>query len=184
MKKAAIELSLNFLVVIVISLVIFSFGVGFIYNIMSNSEDLKRMTIDDIDDRISALMCPSSEKVCVEKDSLTLGPGDLKIFTIKILNVDNQPGEFLIKVDQGIYISEDKSTLEPDDPNIDSLTVLPEQRIENIPMNEDRSLGIGFEIPNSVKSGTYVYNLNIYKGSSEQAANQYDRTHKLYIKVV
>ena len=65
LNKRGIELSLNFLVVLIISIVIFGFGVKFIYNLSSQATDLQQLTIGDLDERIGNLACEGSDRVCV-----------------------------------------------------------------------------------------------------------------------
>ena len=91
MKKAAIELSMNFLVVILLSLVIFGFGINFIYTIMNNSNEISELTLSEIDERIASLMCSDTQRVCIEKDTLRLEPDKIKIFTVKIINIQQGP---------------------------------------------------------------------------------------------
>ena len=167
-KKSAIQLSVNFLVIIIISMVVFTFGISFIYNIMRGAESLKDMTLGDIDQRISELMCGTNEKICIEKDTFYLEPKDLKIFTIKILNIEPsvEKLEFLISVKNGSYIDSDNNILEPGE-YTNNIIVMPESRLPKT----------------GVEPGTYIFNLKVYKGSNEFEENLYDRIHKLYIKV-
>ncbi|MCK5283066.1 MAG: hypothetical protein KAK00_06660 [Nanoarchaeota archaeon] len=184
-KKSAIQLSVNFLVIIIISMVVFTFGISFIYNIMRGAESLKDMTLGDIDQRISELMCGTNEKICIEKDTFYLEPKDLKIFTIKILNIEPsvEKLEFLISVKNGSYIDSDNNILEPGE-YTNNIIVMPESRVEEIRQNEAKHIGVGFQLPKTgVEPGTYIFNLKVYKGSNEFEENLYDRIHKLYIKV-
>ena len=65
-KKAAVELSLNFLVVLIISIVLFGFGVIFIRNLFSQATDLRDLTLEELDDRIADLICEGTDRVCIE----------------------------------------------------------------------------------------------------------------------
>ena len=84
-KKAALQLSMNFIVTIIIAIVIFGFGVRFVYNILSGSETLKDLTLEQIDNQISELMCSSTEMICLEKDRIEVRPGKVAIIGVKIL---------------------------------------------------------------------------------------------------
>ncbi|MBR9699748.1 hypothetical protein GOV09_04795 [Candidatus Woesearchaeota archaeon] len=181
MKKAAIELSLNFIVTIIISLVILSFGIIFIYNILGSAQELRDLTLDDIDQRIAELSCSSDEKVCIINDRVILEPKKFEIVGVKVLNMEGD-GNFLVKLDKGIYITPDNlQKIGPTELLYENnIEVMPWKREEMIRQNDEKTFGFGFELVPGTRSGTYVYDLKVYR---QPDPNQYDRTHKIYITV-
>ncbi len=180
-RRAAIELSVNFLVILVISLAIFGFGITYLYKIFKGSEELKALTIEDIDRQIAALSCDNTQKICVDRSTIELSPNTIHIASIKILNID--PGDrFRIRIEKGMYVAPDNTAINPSDSAYQNqITAVPAEREVTIAMNEAQTLGIAFEYK-AAKKGTYVFNANVYKilGATEQ---QYDRTQKIYITV-
>ena len=87
LNKRAIELSLNFIIIIIISIVIFGFGVRFIYNLSSQANELRDLTFDDLDKKIGNLVCEGSERVCIGIDRKTIDKGKFDVFGAKILNI-------------------------------------------------------------------------------------------------
>ncbi len=72
MNKKAIQLSINFIVMLIIAIVIFAFGINFIYNLLSSAEEMKDITLEDIDNRISNLMCGANKIICLDKDIINI----------------------------------------------------------------------------------------------------------------
>src|SRR3989338_437711 len=87
--KKGIELSLNFLVTIIIAITIFMFGVKFIYTLTSEATNLESMTTDELDRKIGELLCDSTERVCIGIDKKTIQKGKLDVFGIKITNINS-----------------------------------------------------------------------------------------------
>jgi hypothetical protein len=49
MDKRAIELSLNFIVILIISIIIFGFGIRFISKLSSQATELQELTISELE---------------------------------------------------------------------------------------------------------------------------------------
>src|SRR3989338_10725537 len=86
-NKKAIELSLNFMVILIISIIIFGFGIRFISKLSSEAIDLTEITIDDLDERISDVVCEGSDRVCIGRERMTIRKKEVDIFGLKILNI-------------------------------------------------------------------------------------------------
>ena len=177
--KKAIELSLNFLVTIIIALVIFGFGIKFIYDIATKSENLKDMTLDQIDKKIEGLVCESTDRVCIVPTRRVIKRGNVGFFGMKIVNVisDAESNEFFfgdIRVSR--MVRKDKT--ETEDPNIlDKIDFKHRVSVE-IKKNEERDIGIGVEVDREAPSGTYVVDIEI-----EDALNEYGGIYKIYVEV-
>jgi hypothetical protein len=178
-KKAAIELSINFIVVLIISLAIFTFGVAFVYNIFRNASELKQITLEDIDRQIAELNCDSSEKVCLDKDTLNLQRGKFGVITVKVINILTKMPKlnFEIKIDPKMHINPDEttSTTFP----VDKIMVKPPKRSMIINSNDGGSVAFGFEVQKDAPSGTYVFDLKVTTPQNQL----YDNIHKIYVKV-
>jgi len=152
MNRKGIELSMNFLVIIILSLVVFGFGVKFIYDIGAQATKLESMTAQQLDERIESLLC-ESEKVCLGVDTKTMKRGDVAIFGMKIINIlDERPFYINITPSPGNVIPTDdiRNTIfyKPDD-----------WRLINLNRNEERNIGIGVEVQKDAVSGTYIFDV-------------------------
>ena len=148
-KKAAIELSANFLVVIILSIVIVGFSVYILTTMVSKAKELGSMTQEDLDQRIESLQC--SGIVCTAINYKQIERGKFDTFGVKVFNTGMTPGElFTIKVSQA-------------SPASPQLNWQPKDYQFNIQQNDEARIGIGIEVPKNTTSGTYIFNVNITK---------------------
>ena len=179
------ELSLNFIVVLTISLIVFGFGVKFITDLFLKATDLSQMTSIQLDDQIRELVCGGSERVCIDMDRKTIPKKEFYVFTLKITNILEPPAgkdklHYIITVSSPLgELGYDKNK----QPIISSisfggLTINPKVRDVYIAQNEDAFVGIGVQVPSNAISGTYVLNVKI----ETESGNQYS-LQKLYVDV-
>ncbi|MBI2658857.1 hypothetical protein HYX05_02015 [Candidatus Woesearchaeota archaeon] len=173
--KKAIELSLNFIVILVISIIIFGFGVRFISKLSSQATELQEITTAELDERIGNLVCEGSDRVCIGIDRKTIRRTKFDIFGLKIVNIlESQNFDIIVErpVPSGYTITKEEIPT-------DSLIWNPKERSVFIEKNEEKSLGIGVQVPANIVSGTYIFNVRI------QAANgdPYSNIQKLYVDV-
>ena len=178
LNKKGIELSINFLVTLILAITIFSFGIIFARNLMGGAEELTSMTESDLDKRIGDLLCSGNERVCYGIRDLTIRRGDFDIFGVRILNVLNTADKntFKLTVTRRGYIPKGQKTINPS-PDV-QLTVIPETREESIPNNEEDTFGIGIEVPRNALPGRYILDVSVTYDSN----NEYD-FNKLYVTV-
>jgi|TARA_B100001971_G_C18099308_1_gene487914 hypothetical protein len=154
--KKGIELSVNFLVIIIIAIVVFFFGARFIYNLASEATELGKLTLDELDTRIGDLICEGSEKVCLGINRKVIERGKLDIFELKMMNI-------LKKQDFDIFVSKSGGFTGTGNPiAANNLLIFPESRnIPNLERNSEKNLGIGIEVPKDAVSGTYIFDVSI-----------------------
>ncbi len=97
-RKAGIELSINFIVMLIIAIVVFSFGVKFVYDIVTEADDLASITQSQLEQKMESIMCDSSQRVCIGRTTKEVRPGRVDIFTLGILNTYNTKTTFNIQV--------------------------------------------------------------------------------------
>jgi len=176
-NKKGFELSINFIVILIISIVVFGFGIKFAYDIMSQAEELKDITLKDIEANLESIICDSSERICVGTSTREIRPNKIGFFTVGILNTYPDRKDFYIDVEESdseeisqigkkYWMLENELTIEP---------------------NEQQKVGIAVQVPGGTKKGTYV--LNVYVCSDESISceknsdNRYGTTQKLYVVV-
>lgn len=177
--KKGIELSINFLVTIVIALTIFGFGVKFIYNLASEATELESLTTSELDKRIGDLLCESTDKICIGKDKKIIRKGDFDIFGIKLINIRDVTN-FKITIKRP-----NPSGYTPSNNPIfgDELKWNPESRTERLEREEERELGLGISIPKTAISGTYIFDVNVSYDAGLGNFESYGGLHKLYVEV-
>lgn len=176
--KKGIELSLNFIVVLIISLVVFGFGISFISNLSSKASDLQELTISELDDRIGDLICEGSERVCVGIDRKTIKKTSFDLFGIKIINIlDSQNFDITVTRPTPSGYTRNKAEIQSD--GLISNPPLNRGRTINIEKNEEKTIGIGIQVPGNAQPGTYIFNVEIKTSDGKL----YSPIQKLYVDV-
>ncbi|MBI3027335.1 hypothetical protein HYY70_04420 [Candidatus Woesearchaeota archaeon] len=173
-SKKAVELSLNFIVILIISIVIFGFGVRFIAMLSSQATELQELTISELDERIGSLVCEGSDRVCVGIDRKPIKRTKFDIFGVRVLNVlDTQNFDIIVTRPSPSAYTKNKQELLSDE-----LVWNPKLRSILIEKNEEKSIGIGVQVPANAISGTYIFDVTI-----QTADGLYSPVQKLYVDV-
>lgn len=187
LNKKAIELSLNFIIIIIISITLFIFGVRFISQLSSQALELQKLTFDDLDARIANFACEGSDRVCIGADRKTIPRGKFDVFGIKILNVldpsTGQGQEFEVTITAPLLNFVPKNTpslLTTPSVNLD---IKPSTRNVFIKKNEEKEIGIGIEVPKTAESGTYIFNVQIRTEINTIFSPYTSAPLKLYVEV-
>jgi hypothetical protein len=149
MNKRGITLSVNFLVVIILALVILGFSVYFLMSVVSGAKGLADVTQDDLDKKIESIQCEGL--VCVPVNYKQINAGKFDIFGVRVYN-DGERRDFELKVDAyktvpGIFYQPTNLTF-------------------NLRANEEKRIGIGFEVSKGTPAGIYIFNVRVYKANN------------------
>lgn len=176
LNKKAMELSLNFIVIIIISIIIFGFGIRFISNLSSEAVKIQDIAIDDLDERISNVVCEGSDRVCIGNERMPIRRKELGVFGLKILNVlDSQEFEVTVTPSNPLGYKKDNTPI-----TNPPLLVNPPSRNVYIGKNEEAKVAIGVQVPPNAASGTYILNVDI---KLKQTGELYSTVQKLYVDV-
>lgn len=158
-----------------ISILIFGFGVRFISQLISQANDLRDLTLSELDERIGNLVCEGSDRVCVGIDTKTIKRKDFDIFGLKIVNIlDSQNFDIIASRPTPSGYTKNKIEIYND-----NLILVPETRSVFIDKNEEVVIGIGVQVPANAVSGTYIFNVDILT----QDGKPYSNVQKLYVEV-
>ena len=175
--KKGIELSINFIVIIVIALVIFMFGVNFIYDLAKEATNLESVTINDLNRRIGELLCEGSDRVCIGIEKKSIPKGEYDIFGVKILNILDS-GDFQVTITPSGYTTNSQPVVS--DPEILNKIKVKHREDIFIDKFEDTTLGIGVEVEKDAPSGTYILDVNVLYIPDN---TEYAGLQKLYVDV-
>jgi len=151
-NKKGIELAVNFLVVIILGIAMFSLALGLLYQIVDQTEDIRDKTLDQLDSEISFMACSRSEQVCLQENRLTIERGKVNNLGVKILNVNTAKTYFKMSLN-----APTATTLNPDE--IYNLPEVP--RLIDIDGQKDFTAGMSFQVGKDTMSGQYVYSMTI-----------------------
>lgn len=168
-SKKGIELSINFLVTIIIAITIFMFGMKFIYNLAGEATEIEGLTTEQLDMRIGELLCESTERVCIGIDKKKILRGKFAVFGVKILNIQ-EGSNFEININPAIPAGYTRNN----DPIPTSGIKMKYRDSFFIKRNGEEDVGIGVEVPKDTPAGTYIFNVIVLP---------YNSLHKLYVEV-
>lgn len=157
-KKASIELSVSFLVKLILAIVVFGFGMTIVRNVFSSagSGELTQNVDAEVEQQIKILM-DTGEKVIMYPEEMTTSRNKVVVFGLGILNIleKPQPTEFSVQVQCYEYV--DRSGKSSDcTENMDHWTFdsFPPVSLKN---NEDTTVSVPI-LPSDAEKGTYIYN--------------------------
>ena len=205
MKKGAIELSMNFLIVLIISIVIFAMGIYLTHRFFAASEAKVLVMDDQMQQEIEAIM-DQGEKVGIPFDRKTIGNKETGTFGVGILNyIDALPRVFDVYVtfnkayDGNTFLCDTTSEVSCGNPSswIFSSQPIVSGKVltKTLQKYEKYNFKIGFNVKNARK-GTYIFDLNVVCQHCVDTANPigtlnnadpddtaYGGPQKLYVEV-
>ena len=174
MKKGAIGLSINTLVIIIISIVILSGGVGLLYKFVGGSEEIK----EQLDARTSAelerLLVNQGQRVALPLHKAVVPRGESHVFGLGIMNIGE--GEvFRVEITTATKVD-----LEGNDLQVEVIDwVLYDNGEKNILEGESRKETIMVSVPEGAPLGIYSFNARVYSEDGER----YGQTQKFHVTV-
>ena len=174
-NKKAIALSINMLVVIILAVVIFSFGVAFLYSTVSRAFQLKGAVDEDLDRQMETILC--DKPVCLSSNYKKINRGEFEIIGLRIYNTYSEETTFTITAERKGAFDKDGGEVEEGDLFITLGSEITIREI-TIPTRSERDIGIGVEVPKRIESATYVYNINV-----EANGNIYPPPQQIRIEV-
>lgn len=167
LNKKGIELAVNFLVVLIISVVLFAAGVAIIFKRYYHVSTIHPGAYDPCVD--------TSEKVCLSQDTFSLQPKELKTVNVHIKNVVGVKIVFNVSLKRNL--GKDQSNA-PHDDNF-NLTIVPLHQQLQINNNDEQEIMIGVRNDFGLKRGLYIVDLNVYLPDGQN----YDSTHKITVSI-
>lgn len=197
MKKRGMEMSINFLIAIILAIVIFGFGIYFANMLFGAAEEKQKEVSAQVKEQITGLL-HSGEKVAIPVTRLKINPGKSDVFGIGILNVDETNNEFYVTIDIGPAYDMDGNEIFAGklDKDRDILFRVQGGEPVTIGVNKEEVFSVGISIPQNIAPGTHL--LNIYvcldgannfnsglgcDGNLDQGKLYDNSVHKVYIEV-
>ena len=185
-KKGGIELSINFIVIMIFSIVILVFGITLARNMFSKAADTQQ-EIDAKTQRQIASLLSGGSRVALPISSAELSPSQSESFGLGIVNTLGDTYKFHIFVEENY-----------DSYNDPSLDILPKgEKVVSIKNNERYSQSVSVRVKGGVPEGAYVVDVEVcYEDADAIAAGairsckgsssplfRYATMRKIYINV-
>ena len=207
-KKAAIELSVSFIIVLIISIVIFSMGIYLANKFFSHGQGMI-FTFDERTMQEIENLLDDGSRVVIPFNNKVIHNGESDTFGIGVLNIGNSDKPYF-----KIRIKWTKAVLDDDTictPGPDYTTTMkgdcssvnpgywlqttegftyedfPNQGVDinrKIEVNEKAKFLAGFNVKGA-KPGTYIFDVKVTNGEvpEESLYHNYDSIHKIYVNV-
>tara|TARA_Y100000034_G_scaffold24312_2_gene28331 strand:+ start:4323 stop:4889 length:567 start_codon:yes stop_codon:yes gene_type:complete len=153
-NKKAIEISINFIVILVLAIFVFSLSVWFITSVMKTSVELHEKSSADLDAQIGYLNCGTTP-VCLNMDELELSRGEDDAFGLRLYNYKDEDITIQVTVDMDDQVL---SKALPKD-NFKVLFGIEHgkfKRVVHLKRNEEKPVGIGIIANDDAPSGKYL----------------------------
>ena len=177
-NKKAIELALNFIVVLIIAIVVFGMGIWMTATIYKKTKDLTGIV--DQQTRDELIRALSSDKVSIVYNREEVRVGKYHTFWMGLKNVEDEK-DFYVSVRQPPkYLATDET--EGTYPG--SLEILPlpgQPKKYHLKANDLVLVPIVVTVKGNGKSGTYILTVDVKKLSP--GGDIYGTTQKVYVKV-
>ena len=195
MNKKAIQLSVNFIVMLIISIIIFSMGIYFAKRIFSRGEEL-RLIFDERTEAEIARLLDDGSKVAIPFTKKTIHNGGFDTFGIGILNtIDFEKFNLHVYFNKAYDLNGnllcDKTN--PDDcKNPQNWLKASEGTTTSygivitteIPKYHQKKFLVGIDVDKNAPKGVYIFDVNVtYEDSAVSKWKDYDSIHKLYVEV-
>lgn len=187
-KKAAIELSVNFLVIMLISIIIIILGFVLVNRVISSGTNEMFKVDDRLRAQIEDLLIRENRLVAIPivEKSIDRGRGDF--FGIGVMNLELYPQNFSVNVTFDKAFNRRTGSELTGTSNINDWIVL--EDMVKIQARERYVFSVGFQVPRNVQDGLYIFNVsitnstNIPESHCENHLNCYDKSiHKLYLLI-
>ncbi|SRR3989344_845108 len=178
-KKGAIGISVEMLVVIIISLVVLSAGITLLYKFMAGAEDLRVQLDQRTTDEIQRLLIDEGKRVALPLHVTDLYPGESHIFGLGILNIDATQEDFYLNIQLDKAVDSARNDLSSQ-VQADKWSLYNTEKMV-IPRGAHRQEPIFVTIPAATPKGTYIFNVNVFNDADK--TQQYYNTMNFIINV-
>ena len=180
MNKKAIELSVNFLVIILIAMSVFGMGLRMTYQLVTKAEEI-RTDVDESTQREIEEALTTGEIVSIPLNHKKTKSGKSVVFGLGIFNSESTQS-FTIEMDFEKAFNNNKEEIT----NIvtESEWIQTNFGPFNINKNENRVIGLPIRVPKKsggqrTPSGTYIFKVEV----SKENGNRYGNIQKAYVEL-
>ncbi len=193
-SRKSMELSINFIVVMIISIVVFALGIFFVKQIYTYATKTTEDTAGQFDLQVQNLLCDARDIVCIPKDSVEFGKEKNPYYGVVITYVGSATEqEFVLKVSPKKYVSGTNSETDISTDGTKANWIKISSGTFTIKNNGVAKKKIALT-PTSAQSGTYIFDVRVCKLISDPCSvdssppdgiydDQYGPTQKIYLYV-
>ena len=161
--KGAIELSVNMLVVIILSMVIFAGGVALLYKFIGGASDVQKDLEQRTREELERLLIDEGKQVALPLQSAVLHAGEQKIFGLGILNIGEE-SQFHVEIKLSKYIDTEKQVQTENFEEIyPNSWFLYNRAPFPLEQNEAHTESILVDVSDTAPKGQYIFTVEVKK---------------------
>src|SRR3989338_4247202 len=166
MNKRGIELSVNFLVMLILSLIVFMFGLYLVYQFFGTAVDLQTQLDEQTEKELQAMLI-SGERVALPKTQVNLQRGKSYTFGLGILNTLGAEKEFSVNIIEGQAYQGASSIT-------NGLDTIP-AKTYSIKNTEQRLLAIPVRVNQDAQIGTHTLDVRVCYANSVDSSTHFNQ---------
>ena len=163
MNKKGFELSINFIVMLVLAIAVFGFGLYFAKQLFSQGEQIKAQLDKNTESDIEELLS-RGETVAIPISAKTVDSGDLAIFGLGIMNVRGEQETFSVAITCTKALDRRDNDIVPDP--CPAVKILPASSSVTLSNNERKVIPIAV-VTKDQPIGTYLFKVQIAVGGED-----------------
>ena len=177
-KKGALELSVNMLVTVIISLVVLAGGITLLYKLLGGAGEIQSTLDKQTQEELERLLVDQGRQVVLPYHSATIERGKNHVFGLGILNIGERK-EFQVVVSLVKVVDKD---------NQDITATIERAAVDNRPLYDHNPKAIVesqhdtwqilIAVPNDALSGQYIFDVRAMTGEQ-----QYGNAQKIIVQV-
>lgn len=181
-KKGAIGLSINTIVVVIISLVVLGGGMSLLFKFIGGADSVKNSLDTRTEAELERLLIDQGKLVALPLHTVTIEVGKPHVFGIGILNIGAPTDQFRVEAKVIKFIDRDNQATEGDAlPEGDELMLYNKDAIK-VDAGAHEKQTILVEIPDSFPTGQYIFDARVFNEQAE-GPKLYGNPQKFYVTV-
>lgn len=176
-KKGAIELSVNMLIVIIISLVILAGGITLLYKFLGGAVDFKLNLDAQTENELQRMLVQDGKIVALPVNKAIIPRGEQKTFGLGVMNIGKKE-TFTVFVNPSSPGYFPPSGPSQDNPPTNSW-VLYDDSAFSLEQQQQHTQPILISVPNDAENGIYLFDVSVRKGDGQA----YGGVQKIQIEV-
>ena len=193
-KTAAIELSVNMIVITVLSLIVLGIGFYIVTNIFTTATEYKGKLDEQTQENIRTTLMQSGDLISLPINKYTISRGENDVIAVGLLNSIGEDQTFYTSISCNEALAEDETELCAENDAISCATETTAFCNEWIIMDTEEILlenreatvvGLFVSVPDDAPAGMFAFNFKVCTGNTceSSSATQYGSTKKVYITV-
>jgi hypothetical protein len=187
LNRRAIELSVNFIVMFILAMAMFSVGLYIVKTVFFKADELKKQLDENTRDQIERVLTEGSDRVIVPIVLKNVRLGGHEVFGVGLRNDLGHDNTFYIDIKCDSAFKPDNSEICGNTMSCDCDSWFGGTESTAIVKNGDKEvIELFVFVPKSqataVQKGTYIFNMKIFE--DQATTKQYDTTKKIKVVVV